>query len=130
MLKKHYRIFEVGKKLPKDREVVLVELNTGIYRFAHYEVLDGKWYLHNTSSLESDGTECADKVVSWAELPGLSKTWIKNKVLVGEICGAVDVICLNCVEDLLQHPEICENCPVRKMYDSAAASGFGLKVEK
>ena len=31
-----------------------------------------------------------------------------------EILDAVDVICLNCVEDTLSDENICSNCPVRK----------------
>ena len=36
----------------------------------------------------------------------------------GKILDAVDTVCLNCVEDTLDHPEVCESCPVRKMCNS------------
>lgn len=31
---------------------------------------------------------------------------------------AVDLVCLNCCEDTLNHPEVCETCPVRKSVES------------
>ena len=36
----------------------------------------------------------------------------------GKILDAVDTVCLNCVEDTLNNPNVCEGCPVRKMCDS------------
>lgn len=33
---------------------------------------------------------------------------------VGKILEAVDVLCMNCIEDTL-HNNVCDNCPVRKM---------------
>lgn len=35
-----------------------------------------------------------------------------------EILEAIDLVCLNCVEDTLTDNLCCENCPVRKTYDS------------
>lgn len=34
------------------------------------------------------------------------------------VCEAIDVVCLNCVEDTLLDNSCCETCPVRKLYDS------------
>ena len=34
------------------------------------------------------------------------------------ILDAVDVVCLNCVEDTLNDNSVCENCPVRKLCNS------------
>lgn len=30
---------------------------------------------------------------------------------------AVDEVCMNCIEDTIENPDICENCPVRKTCD-------------
>ena len=35
-----------------------------------------------------------------------------------DVCEAIDVVCLNCVEDTLRDNSCCETCPVRKLYDS------------
>lgn len=35
-----------------------------------------------------------------------------------EILNAIDVVCINCVEDTLNNENICENCPVRKLSES------------
>lgn len=32
-----------------------------------------------------------------------------------EVLNAIDVVCLNCVEDTLNNENICDNCPVRKL---------------
>ena len=32
-----------------------------------------------------------------------------------KILDAVDIICLNCVEDTLDNPDVCDSCPVRKL---------------
>lgn len=37
----------------------------------------------------------------------------KNKVL-----KAIDLVCINCVEDTLEDNSCCETCPVRKLADS------------
>lgn len=34
-----------------------------------------------------------------------------------EFLDAVDVVCLNCVEDTLNDDEVCNRCPVRKTCD-------------
>ena len=34
-----------------------------------------------------------------------------------EILNAIDLVCLNCVEDTLNNENICDNCPVRKLSD-------------
>ena len=31
---------------------------------------------------------------------------------------AVDVVCINCVEDTLNNSEVCDHCPIRKTCDS------------
>ena len=35
-----------------------------------------------------------------------------------QILDAVDVVCINCVEDTLNNDGICEKCPVRKLCNS------------
>lgn len=35
-----------------------------------------------------------------------------------KILEAIDIVCLNCVEDTLEDNSCCENCPVRKTHDS------------
>lgn len=35
-----------------------------------------------------------------------------------KILEAIDIVCLNCVEDTLTDNSCCENCPVRKTHDS------------
>ena len=35
-----------------------------------------------------------------------------------KIIEAIDLVCLNCVEDTLTDNSCCENCPVRKTYNS------------
>ena len=32
-----------------------------------------------------------------------------------EILAAIDIVCLNCVEDTLNNEHACDNCPVRKL---------------
>jgi hypothetical protein len=32
-----------------------------------------------------------------------------------EIIKAIDVVCINCVEDTLEDENKCDNCPVRKL---------------
>jgi hypothetical protein len=47
----------------------------------------------------------------------------KSKILNGgkmsmnesEIIKAIDVVCINCVEDTLEDENKCDNCPVRKL---------------
>lgn len=34
------------------------------------------------------------------------------------ILDASDVVCLNCVEDILEDNSVCEKCPVRKLCNS------------
>lgn len=34
-----------------------------------------------------------------------------------KILDAIDLVCLNCVEDTLNNENICDNCPVRKLAD-------------
>lgn len=36
----------------------------------------------------------------------------------GKILDAVDIICINCVEDTLNNQGKCDNCPVRKLSES------------
>jgi hypothetical protein len=31
------------------------------------------------------------------------------------IISAIDIVCLNCVEDTLNNENVCDNCPVRKL---------------
>ena len=38
------------------------------------------------------------------------------------ILDAVDVVCLNCVEDTLNDNSVCEKCPVRKMSNSLSSN--------
>ena len=38
------------------------------------------------------------------------------------IFDAVDVVCLNCVEDTLNDNSVCENCPVRKLCNSLSSN--------
>lgn len=127
-MKTHYMIFDIDKRLPKSGVIVLAELNSGKYCFAHYDGECKKWYMHESSESETEGVLCAEKVVAWAELPRLSKTWLKNRVKAEEILEAVDTVCLNCVEELLEHPEVCERCPVKKVCGSVVQSGFGFTV--
>lgn len=35
-----------------------------------------------------------------------------------KLLEAIDVVCLNCVEDTLNDESICEKCPVRRLSDS------------
>ena len=35
-----------------------------------------------------------------------------------EILNAVDVVCINCVEDTLTKEGMCESCPVRKLSEA------------
>lgn len=30
---------------------------------------------------------------------------------------AADRVCIECVENTLEHPEVCDSCPVRKSYE-------------
>lgn len=40
-----------------------------------------------------------------------------------DLLSAINKVCLNCVEDMLQHPEVCIKCPVRKLCDSLENEG-------
>ena len=40
----------------------------------------------------------------------------RNKA--AKIFDAIDEVCINCVENIFDFPEICESCPVRKLHDS------------
>ena len=42
----------------------------------------------------------------------------ERELSAGEILEAIDIVCLNCVEDTLTDNSCCENCPVRKTYNS------------
>lgn len=35
-----------------------------------------------------------------------------------DLVATIDKVCLNCIEDTLQHPEVCTKCPVRKLCDT------------
>lgn len=35
-----------------------------------------------------------------------------------KILDAVDIVCLNCIEDTLEDNACCDTCPVRKLADS------------
>ena len=41
-----------------------------------------------------------------------------SKEKENEILDAVDVVCLNCVEDTLNDNSVCKKCPVRKLCNS------------
>lgn len=47
----------------------------------------------------------------------MSKILVSKEEL-NKIIEAADVICLRCVEDTLNHPEVCDSCPVRKLCDA------------
>ncbi len=68
-MERHYKIYDATKEQPKNNEVVLVELDTEIFRFAHYDEKTQKWYPHNTSTPEHNGIACIATVVSWMYLP-------------------------------------------------------------
>lgn len=36
----------------------------------------------------------------------------------GKILDAADTVCVNCIEDTFNNPNICESCPVRKICTS------------
>ena len=35
-----------------------------------------------------------------------------------DVCEAIDLVCLNCIEDTAGDNSCCDSCPVRKLYDS------------
>lgn len=41
-----------------------------------------------------------------------------NREEAGIIFDAVDIVCMNCVEDTLNDHNICDACPVRKLCNS------------
>lgn len=41
-----------------------------------------------------------------------------NKEKEDKILDAVDIVCLNCVENTLEDNSVCEKCPVRKLCNS------------
>ena len=40
-----------------------------------------------------------------------------------KVLEAIDMVCLNCVEDTLQDNSCCDKCPVRKLCDSLVNKG-------
>ena len=63
------KMYDAKEKQPENEEVVLVRLDTEIFRFAHYDDRTGKWYGHDTSSPAHEGIPCMAEVVSWTYLP-------------------------------------------------------------
>ena len=45
-----------------------------------------------------------------------------------KILEAIDLVCLNCVEDTLTDNSCCENCPVRKTYNSLTKEKEQLNI--
>lgn len=45
-----------------------------------------------------------------------------NKVGYEKFLEAVDIVCMDCVEDTLNNPDVCETCPVRKTCDYLKSS--------
>lgn len=39
-------------------------------------------------------------------------------VVESDLASAINKVCLNCIEDTLQHQEVCTRCPVRRLCDS------------
>ena len=35
-----------------------------------------------------------------------------------DVCEAIDLVCLNCIEDTAGDNSCCDSCPVRKLYDT------------
>lgn len=42
----------------------------------------------------------------------------KRKEETKKITDAIDVVCLNCIEDTINSSEVCCRCPVRKLSES------------